>query len=182
MLYIQGNRTSLVHLQAPRRPLQPTQQFTCVAHEQKVSAGLGEYAAKSSKVKTGPLDIILDVFSLPSLGNSETPDIQPSNQQNLQPKRSRKPPKKFQVDPTLKSYEGKLSPAGDIPQTPNKNSQIGFLLRPSNFFTQSPDSMEESGTVFTATIDDEKKQWINGYVPLGHPECNSTYSGGDHFD
>ncbi|KAM7539022.1 hypothetical protein Aperf_G00000057923 [Anoplocephala perfoliata] len=55
----------------------------------------------------------------------------------------------------------------DIPQTPSKNSHIGFMLRPANFFPQSPDSLEPSGHVFTAN----KRKWINGYVPNTHPDC-----------
>ncbi|KAM3180277.1 hypothetical protein ACTXT7_016595 [Hymenolepis weldensis] len=80
------------------------------AHEQKVSSELSE------KLETGPLDIILDVFGLPPLGNNGTPEIQPSNQQdptsNPLWRRSRKPPKRFPVNPTFKSYDGELSSGG----------------------------------------------------------------------
>lgn len=40
----------------------------------------------------------------------------------------------------------------DIPQTRSKNSLIGFMLKPENFFSQSPDSLETSGYVFTANV------------------------------
>lgn len=37
------------------------------------------HAAKSSKLKMGPLDIMSDIFSLPSLENSRTPETQLSD-------------------------------------------------------------------------------------------------------
>nr|CDS34301.1 amiloride sensitive amine oxidase [Hymenolepis microstoma] len=60
----------------------------------------------------------------------------------------------------------------DVPLTPSKNSQIGFILTPSNFFPQGPDSMAKRGLVFTAN----KNQWINGYVHPSHPECDRNSS------
>ncbi|VDL63510.1 unnamed protein product [Hymenolepis diminuta] len=70
------------------------------------------HTAQSWKLGTSPLDIILDVFGLPPFGNSGTPEIQPSNQQDPRWKRSRKPPKRFQVDLSFESYVGKLSSGG----------------------------------------------------------------------
>ncbi|KAM3185125.1 hypothetical protein ACTXT7_007000 [Hymenolepis weldensis] len=37
----------------------------------------GQIGSKSSKLETGPLDIVLGAFDLPPLGNNETPEIQP---------------------------------------------------------------------------------------------------------
>lgn len=56
-------------------------------------------AAKWLNPKTAPLDVILDVFDLPPLGNSGTPEIQSSNQQKC----SRESLLRFQIDPTSKS-------------------------------------------------------------------------------
>lgn len=49
------------------------------------------------------MNIIWNVFDLPQLGNDGAPEIQPSNEQNLHSERSSKPPKRFQVDLTIKS-------------------------------------------------------------------------------
>ncbi|VDO00081.1 unnamed protein product, partial [Rodentolepis nana] len=40
----------------------------------------------------------------------------------------------------------------DVPLTPSKNSQLGFLLTPSNFFPHGPDSLDKNGLVFTANV------------------------------
>ncbi|KAM3187155.1 hypothetical protein ACTXT7_002852 [Hymenolepis weldensis] len=66
------------------------------------------YAAQSSKPETSPLDIILDVFDLPSLVNNGTPEIQPSNQQNLRSNVPGNPLKDFSWIQELKVMMGEV--------------------------------------------------------------------------
>ncbi|KAL5107173.1 Amiloride-sensitive amine oxidase copper-containing [Taenia crassiceps] len=58
----------------------------------------------------------------------------------------------------------------DIPHTPNTGSQVGLILRPQNFFPQTPDGPTNAGYVFTTDME----EWINGYVESPHPDCELT--------
>ncbi|VUZ54869.1 unnamed protein product [Hymenolepis diminuta] len=78
MSYFQRTRHSLVHLHAPRRRLQPAQQFTWVtidrmAHRQKVLLELGEvacYIKRMSMIKLGwsskpyPLPVLTEIIEI----------------------------------------------------------------------------------------------------------------------
>uniref|UniRef100_A0A5K3EWE0 Amine oxidase n=1 Tax=Mesocestoides corti TaxID=53468 RepID=A0A5K3EWE0_MESCO len=54
----------------------------------------------------------------------------------------------------------------DIPQTSNKGSQVGFMLKPHNFFPQTPD-VTSKGTVFTL----DEAQWMLGFTKTTPSQC-----------
>ncbi|KAM3180081.1 hypothetical protein ACTXT7_017002 [Hymenolepis weldensis] len=81
----------------------------------RVSSELGEVVSEIIETGNGFSGYhlnILEVFGLPLLGSNGTPEIQPGNQQNLRSEPFKKPPKRFQVDPTFTSYDGQFSPGG----------------------------------------------------------------------
>ncbi|VDL58822.1 unnamed protein product [Hymenolepis diminuta] len=105
--YFRRNQTSLVHLHVSisTAVFLRDHQLNGTLAEGIVRAPCGSvqyemdvdgqtwYAAKPSKLETGPLDIIINVLDLPPPGNNEALEIQPSNQQSHRSERSRKSPK-----------------------------------------------------------------------------------------